>query len=117
MFIPIEFRSVNKPEHLRETRLTGTSVYYQSKDGSADILFVEYYGANSGKLLACDILIKKDSGEVYAHDITLQPDDNWRNAYGETRRTLEALLPDLILTALEVKREFIEEFGTGVGDV
>jgi hypothetical protein len=109
MFLPIQCKSINKLSELTEVTLTGWCSQYRSLDGSADVLFCEYEGVQSKVMVACDLMVYTRSGEIYMHDFLLLNDGNWRNAFGSVAASLEALLPDIVLTAQLRKREAINE--------
>lgn len=117
MFLPLQCRSVNKPAMHADKTLTGFCSHYQTVDASAEILFFEYDGVQSKTRVACDLVVYTQAGEIYLHDFLLLRDGNWRNAFGSVAASLEALLPEIVLTAKLRKREVIKEFSVKGEDV
>ena len=110
MFLPIFCNSVNDITMLADKLLSGTCSHYRYSDGTADLLVYEYDCSRSKALLACDIVILSNSGEIYIHDFLLLNDGNWRNAFGEVSEALVALLPSSNLSAELIMRWNINEF-------
>jgi len=117
MFLPLQCQSVNKRAMLADKTLKGFCSHYQSVDASAEVLFFEYDGVQSKTRVACDLVVYTQAGDVYLHDFQLLKDGNWRNAFGLVAASLEALLPEIALTAKLRKREVIKEFSVKGEDV
>jgi|GEM_PF-2162166 hypothetical protein len=110
MFLPIIFNSVNDRTMLAGKLLSATCSHYRYLDGTGDLLVYEYDCTRSKVLVACDIVILSNSGEMFMHDYLLLNDGNWRNSFGEVSETLEALLPSSSLCAELLVRRNIDEF-------
>ncbi len=110
MFLPIISNSVNDPSMLSEVNIIGSSSHYRSKDGSANVLLCEYYGTLSNQMISCDLVIYEKSGDIYMHDFMLLNDGSWRSAYGAVSANLADLIPEVVLAAILLKREYFDEF-------
>jgi len=110
MFLPIMCNSVNKREMVLESSLIGTCSHYKSDSNLSDIFFFEYDGVESKRLIACDLAIYSNTGDIFIHDFMLLKDGNWRNSFGSVSNSLAELLPDEILNSILISREQLAEF-------
>ena len=101
MFLPFANNSVNDRKSIKQNFINTSCVEYRSENISSNILFFEYKEIKNNFMIACEIVIKKDNGDVLMEDYILLDNGNWRNSFGETDNSLIKLLPfDLVNSRL-----------------
>ena len=101
MFLPIANNSVNDRKSIKQEFLNTSCVEYRNENLTSNILFFEYKEIKNNFMIACEVIVKKDNGDVLMEDYLLLDNGNWRNSYGETDSSLIKLLPfDLVNSKL-----------------
>lgn len=93
MFFPLQFESLNKPEHLPPGEYAACCSIYEGGDPRIRILFFEYSPTGTESPVAADLVVLRNDGSVSMRDFMQLPDNSWRDSYGLRSDEMASLLP------------------------
>ncbi|MGR9587111.1 hypothetical protein [Pandoraea sputorum] len=105
MFLPIMIRSGNKPEDLPAGEYSVKCSVFTDVTERASFFCFEYVSRDKDRICAIDGLFVDAAGSVRMTDFVHLRDGRWRDSFGATADSVEALIPQEV-----VKYRFIREF-------
>ena len=93
MLLPVVIRSVNQPSSLPAGEYSVKCSVFTDVTENASLLSFEYSSHDSGRICAIDGLFVDAGGTVRMADFMRLEDGLWRDSFGATADSLEALMP------------------------
>ncbi|MDN4571892.1 hypothetical protein DBB29_24855 [Pandoraea cepalis] len=93
MLLPIQIQSANIVTGLLAGVYAVKCSVFVERGGSRSVVYFEYERSGSGSLCAVDALFLDGEGNARMSDFAFLPDGIWRDSFGVTATSLDALLP------------------------
>ena len=109
MFVPVAFDSVNSDADMPPGVYDVVCRAYEAVDSQAQMVVFEYSPKGVDSVIAADLMVLDDAGNIRACDFVWLPDRSWRDSSGLKANHLAELLPPELLGCRLVRTESLGE--------
>ena len=109
MFVPVVFDSVNTDADMPPGVYDVVCRAYEAVDSQAQMVVFEYSPKGTDSVVAADLMVLDETGNIRACDFVWLPDRSWRDSSGLKANHLTELLPPELLAYQLVRTESLGE--------
>ena len=109
MLVPVAFESVNSDADMPPGVYDVVCCAYEAVDSQAQMVVFEYSPKGVDSVIAADLMVLDDAGNIRACDFVWMPDRSWRDSSGLKANHLTDLLPPELLAYQLVRTESLGE--------